>query len=152
MRDSSGFLCALLLGALVVVACAPGPANGNASGRGAPAPAGLAAAEPASGGADTAGAALAPLPQKISVSYSSVAATWLPVWLARDQGLFARNGLDVDVTYIASGTTSLQSLIAGDLQFTLNSGVEPTAAYLGGAPTRIVLAWNRVLSALFMVD
>jgi NitT/TauT family transport system substrate-binding protein len=74
------------------------------------------------------------------------------VWLAVDEGLFVKHGLDVDITYIASGTTSMQSLVAGDLQFIVSSGAEPAAAYLAGAPTRIVLGWFHALSALFMVD
>jgi NitT/TauT family transport system substrate-binding protein len=93
----------------------------------------------------------APLP-KVTVSYSSVSGTFLPVWLAVDEGLFAKHGLDVDITYIASGTTSMQSLVAGDLQFIVSSGAEPAAAYLAGAPVRIVLGWFPAMSALFLVD
>jgi NitT/TauT family transport system substrate-binding protein len=158
MHCGARLLGGLLLTAVAVISCAPVPADGNAADGGA-------AARPGPGNLDAAPAAAqetrggggsepspAPLPQKIAVSYSSVAATWLPVWLAHDQGLFAKNGLDVDVNYIGSGTTSLQSLIAGDLQFTLNSGAEPASAYLGGAPVRIVLAWSRVLSAWFITD
>jgi ABC-type nitrate/sulfonate/bicarbonate transport system substrate-binding protein len=65
--------------------------------------------------------------------------------------LFARQGLDIDVTYIASGTTSIQSLIAGDVQFVVTSGAEPTSAYVGGAPVRIIVGWLPTIAALFMV-
>jgi NitT/TauT family transport system substrate-binding protein len=76
----------------------------------------------------------------------------LPLFVAVENGLFAKHGLDVDVTYISSGTTSLQSLLAGDVQFILTSGAEPTAAYLGGAPVRIILGWIPTMSAMFMVN
>jgi NitT/TauT family transport system substrate-binding protein len=158
MRYGAELLCELLLAAVAFAACTSAPSASSATTRGAGLPTGQDTQAAAVRGAPDAAAMsgsterLTPLPQKVTISYSSVAATWLPVWLARDQGLFARNGLDVDVTFIASGTTSLQSLLAGDLQFTLNSAAEPAAAYLGGAPTRIMLAWNRVLAALFMVD
>jgi NitT/TauT family transport system substrate-binding protein len=135
-----------LIAVALLAACSGAPAS---------APGGVAAAGAgASGGAaPAAGAVQAPPPlPKVTVSYSSVSGTFLPVWLAVDEGLFAKHGLDVDITYIASGTTSMQSLVAGDLQFIVSSGAEPTAAYLAGAPARIVLGWLHAMSALFMVD
>ncbi|HLH26217.1 MAG TPA: ABC transporter substrate-binding protein [Chloroflexota bacterium] len=140
-----------LLGAALVAACSAGPASRpeGAAPRGAVSIAGT--PEGASVTTTSAGQTPAPLP-KVTVSYSSVSGTFLPVWIAVDEGLFAKHGLDVDITYIASGTTSMQSLIAGDLQFIVSSGAEPAAAYLGGAPTRIVLGWFHALSALFMTD
>ena len=143
MRASGGLAWGLLVLALVA-ACSGVPAS---------APGGVAPA--ASAGTEAAGMGASPEPPplpKVTVSYSSVSGTFLPVWLAVDEGLFAKHGLDVDITYIASGTTSMQSLVAGDLQFIVSSGAEPAAAYLAGAPTRIVLGWFHALSALFMVD
>src|SRR5438270_5053426 len=104
MRHGGVLACALLLGAALCGAC--GPAAGRD-----PSPV---AAVPDAGGPD---APLPPLPQKIAVAYSSVSSNFVPVWLAADAGLFARQGLDAEVTYISSGTTSLQSMVGGDVQF-----------------------------------
>ena len=101
--------------------------------------------------ADATAAPLDPLPQKVTVSYSSIAGSFLPLFVAAEQGLVAKHGLDVEVTFVASGTTSIQSLLAGEVQFNVTSGAEPTAAYLGGAPTRIVIGWIPTFAALFMV-
>src|SRR5262249_5152671 len=49
------------------------------------------------------------------------------------------------------GTTSMQSLIAGDIQFVVTSGAEAAAARVGGAPVRLVLGWIPSIAALFMV-
>lgn len=147
---SYGLRTALLLGVLLTAACARGTGEGPAS---APAADAAPAARP--NPALTAPAAPPgpePLAQKVTVSYSSVAGSFLPLWLAADEGLFAKHGLDLEVTYISSGTTSMQSLIAGDVQFVLTSAAEPVAAYAAGAPVQIVIAWNPVPSAVFVVD
>lgn len=142
MSQRSGLRWVGILGALLVAACSAG-ASGAPPGPGAPPAAPAASAAPA--------ATVAPL-QKMTISYSSVSGTYVPVWLAADAGLFAQHGLDVEMTYIPSGTTSIQSLLAGDVQFVVTSGAEPIAAYLGGAPTRLTIGWVRTISALFMVD
>jgi NitT/TauT family transport system substrate-binding protein len=125
---------ALLVLALAIGACAPGRASPSA------------AAPPAAPAAP-----VAPLPQRVTASYSSISGSFLPIFIATENGLFAKHGLDVELTYIASGTTSMQSLLAGEVQFVVTSGAEPTAAYLGGAPARIVLGWVPTFVALFMV-
>jgi ABC-type nitrate/sulfonate/bicarbonate transport system substrate-binding protein len=91
-------------------------------------------------------------PDKLVMSYSSVAGTYAPIYLAVENGFFAQHGLDVDLTYVASGTTSMQSLVAGDVQFIVTGGPEPIAASLAGVPARIVAGWTRSISAKFMVD
>jgi NitT/TauT family transport system substrate-binding protein len=149
MRYRRPWIPALALLALIVTACAPGRAAPQPS---APASALAAPAETASrAGSAVPSARLEPLPQKVTVSYSSIAGSFLPLFLAAEQELFAKQGLDVEVTYIASGTTSIQSLLAGEVHFNVTSGAEPTAAYLGGAPTRIVMGWVPTFAALFMV-
>ncbi|HEY7062416.1 MAG TPA: ABC transporter substrate-binding protein [Chloroflexota bacterium] len=144
-----GLRTTLLLGVFLAAACARGGSEGAAGETGAaptPAPPSASVAEGA------APATLEPLGQKVTIAYPSVASSFLPLWLAADEGLFARNGLDVDVTFIASGTTAMQSLLAGDVQFVLTSAAEPVAVYLAGAPVQIVLGWSPAPAAVFMVD
>src|SRR5581483_3119734 len=93
----------LLLGVLLAAACARGGSEPASSEPGAaPAPA-ASASTPLTDGA--APATLEPLGQKVTIAYPSVASSFLPLWLAADEGLFGKNGLDVEVTFIASGTT-----------------------------------------------
>ena len=140
----------LLLGVLLLSACACGAGGSPSSATGAvPAPA-APAGTPLAAQAATPG--LEPLAQKVTVAYPSVAGGFMPLWLAADQGLFARQGLDVELTYIASGTTAMQALLAGDVQFVLTSAAEPVAVYLAGAPVQIVIGWNPVFSAVFVVN
>lgn len=151
MRTLAGYRTIIGLVVLLglVAACAPGRAAPQA-----PAPAAPVAAAAATSSGTTVAAPAAPpepLPQKVTMSYSSIAGAFLPAFVAAEEGLFAKHGIDVELTYIASGTTSVQSLLAGEVQFNVTSGAEPTAAYLAGAPTRIVMGWVHTFAALFMV-
>src|SRR5437773_9766417 len=102
MRCSARRRWIALLVVLLATACAPrsGGAGADAS---APAPASASAAAPAA--VPTSDAALA----KVVIAYSSIAGDYTPLWVTAETGLFARHGLDVEVTYIASGTTAMQS-------------------------------------------
>ena len=97
-------------------------------------------------------AALAPPLEKFTLAYASTGASWSPAFVAAESGLFAKHGLDVELAYIASGTTVQQSLVSGDLKFVMNSGSSVVAAHVGGAPVQILLGWVNVIPVLFMVD
>ncbi|HLH23426.1 MAG TPA: ABC transporter substrate-binding protein [Chloroflexota bacterium] len=137
-----------LLAALLTAACAAGSGTRPT----APAP----PAPPAAAGAAPAPATgqptLAPLPEKVTIAYSSISGDFLPLWVTTEAGLFAKHGVDVELTYASSGTTTMQSLLAGEVQLVLSSAPESAAALVGGAPVRIALAWNQGIAALFMVD
>ena len=115
----------------------PRPAERAAS------PAGAGASGSASSVAADPLAPLPPLPQKLTVSYVSVTANYAPLYVAADAGVFARQGLDVDVTLIASGPTSIQSLVGGDVQFVVGASPAPVGAYANGARCRFSWAGCR---------
>jgi len=56
-------------------------------------------------------------PQKIVVNQSAPSLSAAAVYLARDTGLFAKEGLDVDFVATGSGLKSIVPLINGDSQF-----------------------------------
>jgi NitT/TauT family transport system substrate-binding protein len=109
---------------------------------------------PAAAPASAAAPAPAPPPpaEKFQLAYASTSVSWSPGYVAVEQGLFAKQGLDVEMTYIASGTSVMQAMLAGDLKFALNSGAEVGAAYVAGAPVRYLMGWINTFPVLFMVD
>jgi NitT/TauT family transport system substrate-binding protein len=50
------------------------------------------------------------------VAYSATSGTFSPLWIAADQGLFAKHGLDVKLTYIQGNRVLLSALTAGEIQ------------------------------------
>ena len=80
----------------------------------------------------TASAADRPL-QKINVAFSSISGNMAPLWVTQDKGFFRKNGLDVQVILIESGTTTAQALVAGDISFATLAGPAVIQSNLRGA-------------------
>jgi ABC-type nitrate/sulfonate/bicarbonate transport system substrate-binding protein len=58
---------------------------------------------------------------KVTTSYVSDSAGVLPLWLAKEAGIFSRNGLDVQVVRVHAAV-GVMALMSGELQFVLASG------------------------------
>ncbi|MGE5060299.1 MAG: ABC transporter substrate-binding protein [Betaproteobacteria bacterium] len=68
------------------------------------------------------------VPQKLYaeplvVGYSSVTSVFLPFWIGNEAGFYKKEGLDVQLIYIASSTTMAQAMFAREVAIsTVNSG------------------------------
>jgi NitT/TauT family transport system substrate-binding protein len=78
---------------------------------------------------------------KIVASFSEVYQGELPIWVTKDAKIFEKNGLDVELTYIASAT-SIAALVSGQTQFSQGGGSEALSANVGGAD--LVLLGNLI--------
>jgi NitT/TauT family transport system substrate-binding protein len=77
-------------------------------------------------------------------SYASVSGTRGPLWIARDLGLFAKYGLDVDLVYIPSGVTSVNALLGGSVDIIAASGSSVVSAAARGAPLVIIASLGHI--------
>jgi ABC-type nitrate/sulfonate/bicarbonate transport system substrate-binding protein len=75
--------------------------------------------------------------ETINVSFSSLSPTRLHLWMARDLGLFEKQGLDVKLVFISGGPTSLQALLSGNVAIVTAGGQATIAAAAKGAPVVI---------------
>lgn len=82
--------------------------------------------------------------EPLYVSYASVSGTRIPLWIAKDAGLFERYGLDVKLVSIASGSTSIQALLGGGIQIVAASGSAAVAAAARGAPVVIIASFGPI--------
>jgi NitT/TauT family transport system substrate-binding protein len=87
------------------------------------------------GGCDSASAASAP---RITLGFSAWPG-WLPWEVARSQGLFAHNGLNVDLKYFDNYTDSLIALETGALDANSQTLNDTLSSVSGGAKLSIVL-------------
>lgn len=106
------------------------------------APAATTAAAPAaaskpSPSATTAPAAASGPAKKITVAYSNLIADSLPLWVAKEAGIFAKNGLDVDLQYIAS-SNAFTALLAGQVQASSGGGSEVVSGTANGAEVVVI--------------
>ena len=76
--------------------------------------------------------------QKINVAFSSISGNMAPLWVTQDKGFFRKNGLEVQVILIESGTTTAQALVAGDISFATLAGPAVIQSNLRGADTVMI--------------
>jgi len=86
---------------------------------------------PSAASKPTAAATARPL-TKVTLSQVGVVAGFLPAWYAKDKGLFAKNGLDVQFVSI-TGSAGLPALLSGETQFAFLGGTEVLNGAIGGA-------------------
>src|SRR5436305_12838101 len=91
----------------------------------------VACSSPAQTVAPTAAPTVGP-PKKIGIAYSNLIADSLSLWVARESGIFAKNGLDVDLQYIAS-SNAFTALLAGQVQASAGGGSEVISGMANGA-------------------
>jgi NitT/TauT family transport system substrate-binding protein len=101
-------------------------------------------AKPApSGGAATAAAgspaAFSGPPAKITVSVGAVDPAYLIPYLAKETGIFQKNGLDVTIQAIP-GPMAIAAIISGQIQIAHAGGGETLAADVGGGDVTIIAA------------
>ena len=75
--------------------------------------------------------------KKIGIAYSNLIADSLSLWVARESGIFAKNGLDVDLQYIAS-SNAFAALLAGQVQASSGGGSEVISGTANGADVVVV--------------
>lgn len=74
---------------------------------------------------------------KIRLGYSGTGLNNYVLDMGKRQGIFRRNGIDVEVVYVNSGSLLSQALIAGTFDLSFSQGSEAMIAKLRGADVRI---------------
>ena len=54
---------------------------------------------------------------KLKAAYSAVSAGLGSIWVAKEMGLFSKEGLDVEMLYIRTAAPTMQALLSGELKF-----------------------------------
>jgi ABC-type nitrate/sulfonate/bicarbonate transport system substrate-binding protein len=89
--------------------------------------------------------------ERIRIGYSSISGSYLGLWVARDAGLFAREGLDDQMILIPSGSQLAQVVIAGEVDIAALNGSSAMAAALQGADLKIIgNTTNRLIFSIYV--
>ena len=75
---------------------------------------------------------------KIRISQSAVNTRSAILWIAQGQGLFAKNGLEVETIYLRSSNLQMAAMATGDVQFASSGGAPVLSAVSGGQDLKIV--------------
>ncbi|MBM4299317.1 MAG: hypothetical protein FJ143_16390 [Deltaproteobacteria bacterium] len=87
---------------------------------------------------------------RLNVGYSALSADQLPAWVAKDSGIFAKYGLDVQLIFFTGGTTAILALVSGDVPITQVSGPGLVSSALGGSDAVFIAAGVTSLNYVLM--
>jgi NitT/TauT family transport system substrate-binding protein len=89
-----------------------------------------------------------PAADRLRISYSGPSISNALLWVSKEGNLFEKNGLDVEVIYLA-GSLGQSALIAGETQFAVYTGLLMTPARLQGADVTMIASFlDHLLSRL----
>ena len=74
----------------------------------------------------------------LNVSYASVTGSRIPLWIAKDAGLFERYGLNVNLVVIAAGNAAIGALAGGDVEVLGAPGATTMVSAAKGLPVAII--------------
>ncbi|HEY6999128.1 MAG TPA: ABC transporter substrate-binding protein, partial [Candidatus Binatia bacterium] len=77
-------------------------------------------------------------PARVMSGYAATSGPHTVLWIARDAGLFEKNGLRVEVAFIRSGSTMAQTLVSGEIQMSQMGGPAMLSAGVAGMDVTFV--------------
>ena len=83
--------------------------------------------------------------EKIRLSHSALEANNAVWYIAQDLGFYKKNGLDAELLFIPSTTTSVVSLVSGDVQIANASGGGVASAVVAGSDLVLVACYQNSL-------
>ena len=83
---------------------------------------------------------------KTVISFAGMNPRQAPLWIAQEQGLFAKNGIDSDVVFIRTGPIQVAAVSSGGTQLAYAGSASILAAAAGGADLRAIASFTNRLS------
>src|ERR1044072_2825487 len=74
---------------------------------------------------------------RLTVCYSSIAATSVTTWVPHEAGIYKKYGLDVRIVYVA-GAQAIATLLSGDAQIVQGSGAAAALSRLSGSDATVI--------------
>src|SRR5437899_10548227 len=87
---------------------------------------------------------------KLTVGSNTLSGSGLPAWMAKDAGIFRKNGLDVQIVYFRGGTITAMALVARETPIGQVTGPPIVSAGLKGADA-VMIAGGNVVSEYSLV-
>jgi NitT/TauT family transport system substrate-binding protein len=89
--------------------------------------------------------------EKVRIAYSSLSGNQAPAWVAHEKGFFKKNGLDVELVFIESGSRAANALLSGDVAFAQMAGPSAIQSRLQGQNVVIVAGFLNTMDYQLMV-
>jgi NitT/TauT family transport system substrate-binding protein len=81
-------------------------------------------------------------PSKFIIGYAAMSARVVPLWIAEEQGILAKYGVDAEQVFIRGAPTLVAGLASGDIHFGSTGGTATLAAIAAGHDLKMVAAFS----------
>jgi ABC-type nitrate/sulfonate/bicarbonate transport system substrate-binding protein len=88
-------------------------------------------------------------PTKLLIAHGAISNNVAPLWIAKEQGLFRKYGIEADLVFIIAGR-AMQAMLAGQVPVGLVGGTHVTNANTGGGDFTMILGLENRLDYLFV--
>jgi NitT/TauT family transport system substrate-binding protein len=89
--------------------------------------------------------------ERITIAYSSLSGNMAPLWITHERGFFQKYGLDVQIVFIESGRTAVESLISKEVAFAQMAGAGVLQSNLRGADVVLIAGFLNTMDYQLMV-
>jgi NitT/TauT family transport system substrate-binding protein len=89
---------------------------------------------------------------KLNVGYSAISGDQLPAWVAKEAGIFEKNGLDVQLIFFTGGTTAVMALVSADTPMSQVAGAAVVNSALAGSDTVLTVGGITSLNYYLMAQ
>jgi len=86
--------------------------------------------------------AFAAAPAKLVIGYAAMSARVMPLWIAEEQGIFTKYGIDSQQIFIRGAPTLVAGLASGDIQVGSTGGSATLAAIAAGHDLKMIAAFS----------
>ena len=90
--------------------------------------------------------------EKITIAYSSISANMATLWITQERGFFRKYGLDVQLVFIESGSTTVESLNSKEVAFAQMAGAGVLQSRLRGSDVVMIAGFLNTMDYQLMVD
>lgn len=81
--------------------------------------------------------------QALTAFYTAPVVSMSPMWIAKETGLFKKQGLEVKLVFIGSGPIGTAAVVAGEVDVGIIGGFAPTRAIAGGAKGLVIIGQSK---------
>lgn len=71
--------------------------------------------------------------QKVRLNWGAISGVMSSIWVAQEEGLFKKHGLDIELIHIASTSRAIQSMLSGEIHYTTADALNSIQAVGAGA-------------------
>jgi ABC-type nitrate/sulfonate/bicarbonate transport system substrate-binding protein len=95
------------------------------------------------------GASIGAAPSKLLIAHGAISNNTAPLWIAKEQGIFRKYGIDAELVFIIAGR-AMQAMLAGQVPVGLVGGTHVVNANTSGGDFSMILGLENRLDYLFL--